>query len=281
MLFLIAAFVCSGGMAITLRLAENNRCCARTVTAANYVVAAAVSLAFVGGRGVLPVNADMRMAAALGSVNGVLYLLTFLLYQINIRRNGTPLTASFSRLGVLVPTVLSLLVFGERPEQLQWLGIALALAAIIVINYTPGEKREGGAGKMWLVVLFCVAGTSDMMSKVFETMVHDHTLGETFVFYVFLVALAISLVRLAAAHERLRLKDCCWGLAVGVLNYLSTLALLKAILVMPAFIAYPVYSVGVIIFVNFINFIFLKEPLTKRQYAGMAIIAAALVCLNI
>lgn len=280
MFYLIAAFICSGGMAITLRLAENNRCSARVVTTANYIVAVIVSLAFLHGRGIFPVNSDMWTTAALGVVNGVLYLVTFLLYQLNIKRNGTPLTASFSRLGVLVPTILSLLVFGERPENLQWLGMALALTAIIVINYTPGTKTGRDVYKVWLIVLFCVAGTSDMMSKVFETLVSDHTLGELFVFYVFLVALSISIVRLIASRERPCIKDCCWGLAVGVLNYLSTLALLKAILVMPAFIAYPVYSVGVIIFVNVINFIFLKEPLTRRQYAGMAIIAAALVCLN-
>ena len=278
MLFLILAIICSGGMAITLRFAEVCKSNLKAVTAANYLFAVVISYLLIEDRSLIPTGAAMNRTLMLGVLNGALFLATLLLYQINIKRNGTPLTVSFARLGVLVPTILSLLVFGEQPENLQWLGVALARTAIIVINYEPRGAQVKNVYKFWLVILFCIAGAADMMSKVFEY-TGEHSLGGLFLFYTFLSALLMSSVRLFHGGA-VSAKDFAWGLAVGFLNYTSTMFLLQAILRMPAFCAYPIYSVGVILFVNFINFILIREPISKRQYCGMAIIAAALVCLN-
>jgi multidrug transporter EmrE-like cation transporter len=278
MIFLLLSIIASGGMAITLRLAEQHGCNMKALTTANYVVAALASWALMQDKAILPA-AGMRLTLFLGSVNGFLYLATILLYQVNIAKNGTPLTVSFARLGVLVPTLLSLVIFREYPHSLQWVGVALAAAAIVVINYAPSAGKERASHKLWLIVMFCVAGLADMMSKVFEV-IANHSQSGLFLFYTFFAALLLSLMRLAGGKERFGVSDCLWGVAVGVLNYASTMFLLQAILRMPAFYAYPVYSAGTIIFVNLVNFVFLREPITKRQYCGMAIIAAALVCLN-
>ena len=278
MLFLLFSIFASGGMAITLRLAEQHGCDMKALTTANYVVAALASWMLMQNKAVLPVL-GFRLTFALGAFNGLLYLATLLLYQVNIARNGTPLTVSFARLGVLVPTLLSLVIFRECPRSLQWLGVALAAAAIVIINYDPTARKEKARHKLWLVVLFCVGGSADMMSKVFEA-VANHSQSGLFLFYTFSAALLLSLLRLTAGKQRIGISDCLWGVAVGVLNYASTMFLLQAILRMPAFYAYPVYSAGTIIFVNLVNFVFLREPITRRQYCGMAIIAAALVCLN-
>ena len=278
MLFLLFSIFASGGMAITLRLAEQHGCNLKALTSANYVVAALASWALMQDKAVLP-SAGMRLTLLLGAVNGCLFLATLLLYQINIEKNGTSLTVSFARLGVLVPTLLSLVIFKEYPRSLQWLGVALAAAAIVIINYDPAAGREKARHKLWLVVLFVIGGLADMMSKVFEATA-NHGQSGLFLFYTFFAALLLSLLRLAKSGERFGVSDCLWGLAVGVLNYCSTMFLLQAILRMPAFYAYPVYSAGTIIFVSLVNFAFLHEPLSKRQYCGMAVIAAALVCLN-
>jgi len=56
--------------------------------------------------------------------------------------------------------------------------------------------------------------------------------------------------------------------------------LLKSVLRLPAFLVYPVYSVGVILFVNVVNFLFLKERLQKKDCVAMACISAALVLMG-
>ena len=148
MLFLLFSIFASGGMAITLRLAEQHGCNLKALTSANYVVAALASWALMQDKAVLP-SAGMRLTLLLGAVNGCLFLATLLLYQINIEKNGTPLTVSFARLGVLVPTLLSLVIFKEYPRSLQWLGVALAAAAIVIINYDPAAGREKARHKLF------------------------------------------------------------------------------------------------------------------------------------
>ena len=57
-------------------------------------------------------------------------------------KNGTPISTTFNRLGVLIPTVFSILLFGERPQIVQIAGIALAVSAIIYINSGKGNKES-------------------------------------------------------------------------------------------------------------------------------------------
>lgn len=75
-------------------------------------------------------------------------------------------------------------------------------------------------------------------------------------------------------------REVIYGLVMGSFNYLSTMFLLKSVLRLPAFLVYPVYSVGVILFVNVVNFLFLKERLQKKDCVAMACISAALVLMG-
>ena len=66
-------------------------------------------------------------------------------------------------------------------------------------------------------------------------------------------------------------REVLYGLVMGSFNYLSTMFLLKSVLRLPAFLVYPVYSVGVILFVNVVNFLFLKERLQKKDCVAIGV----------
>ena len=67
---------------------------------------------------------------------------------------------------LLVPTLLSVLAFHEKPELLQTIGFILALAAIVLINF---EKGQGEAGfKTGLLLLLLGGGSGDAMAKVYD-----------------------------------------------------------------------------------------------------------------
>ena len=75
----------------------------------------------------------------LGGAQGALYLVAFVLLQLNIKKNGVVLSAIFQRLGLLVPMVTSVFLFREIPEGLQIVGFCVAIVAIILINL---EKEQ-------------------------------------------------------------------------------------------------------------------------------------------
>lgn len=280
MIYLILATICSCGMGVMIRYAEHNCDNMKAVTVFNYVICVIMSFSFMPNKAAIFSASGAKFALYLGLLNGLLYFGTLLLYQLNIRKNGTPVTVSFSHLGVLLPTVLSLVFFKERPSSFQWIGIGLAVIAIMVINYEPKSKLTSNLTfKTGLILLFFVGGITDMMNKVYENY-GNHQLGSTFLLFTFIVALCASFCWLMLSNRKVRPKEIMFGVGLGLFNYLSTFFLLQSIIKLPAFLVYPVYSVGVIIVINFINYFLLKEPISKKQYIGMIIIAIALACLN-
>lgn len=86
--------------------------------------------------------AGTGIAVGLGLFSGVLFLTSFVLLQQNIRKNGVVLAATFMKLGVLIPTLMAIIIFRERPGFFQISGIILAIVAIIMIHF---EKESVGA----------------------------------------------------------------------------------------------------------------------------------------
>ncbi len=273
MIYLIAAILCSSGVTLTLRFAKNDKE-SQGMLAVNYIVAAAFCLFFMKDRTIAPITSDKQLALFLGLINGTLFLVTLVMNKMNIRENGTPLTAAFSHLGVLIPVILSMIVFGEQPTGKQWIGVGLAVGAILIINLSPanGERAKYPLG---LILLFALGGCTDMMSKVFE---HQNIpeCDNLFLFYTFSVAFLLCVVWGIAKRITIRRRDLFAGLVLGVFNYFSSWLLLKSVMVLPAFLAYPMYSVGVILVINLINRLFLKEKISKWQYIGMGIICVSL-----
>ncbi len=279
MIYLLLATICSCGMGVMIRYSEHHCKNMKAVTVFNYVLCIALSFAFLPDYKNLFHVEGGRFAIYLGVVNGLLYFSNLLIYQLNIRKNGTPITVSFSHLGVLLPTILSLIIFGEKPGSLQWVGIVLAVVAIFVINYEPKVVAGNLTFKTGLILMFFIGGCTDMMSKIYENY-GSHDLSNQFLLFTFFMAFIASLIWLLCTNRKFGWKEIAFGFGMGAFNYLSTFFLLQSLIKLPAFLVYPVYSVGVIIVINFVNFFLMKEPISKKQYVGMAIIAVALACLN-
>ena len=177
MFYLVLAICASALISIMMRLSEGKAKNAVGLLAVNYFTCLVLSLIFtyadasdLGGQ---TVPAGLRLLAAdartlaLGALNGTFYLSTFLAFQYNIRKNGVVLPSTFAKLGVLVPTLAAIAVFGERPDALQITGVVLAVAAIIYMNSGGASGTAVSSGKA-LILLLILGGTGDTMSKVYQ-----------------------------------------------------------------------------------------------------------------
>ena len=190
------------------------------------------------------------------------------------------MTATFMKLGLLVPMVVSICFFHEMPALFQIIGFCLAIGAILLIN---SEKKETGAVdfKVGLLVLLLLAnGGSDSMSKVFEEL-GNGALSDQFLFFTFLTAFLVGVCLVLYKKERPGFTDIFYGLLVGVPNYLSARFLLKALDHMPAVIAYPTFSVASLVVITLTGVCFFRERLSRRQWVAVAGILVALALLNI
>ncbi len=277
MLCLLLSVFCSMLISVLMRLSEKYSRGGTGMLAANYLMCTGLSLAFSGSIQLFPAIEGLRSALALGSVNGILYLMGFLMLQWNISKNGVVLSATFMKLGVLVPTLLSIIIFGEMPAPLQVVGILGAVAAILLIQ--GGGRQE--TGSPWgLVVLLIAGGGGDAMSKVFEE-IGPAALKNQFLLYTFMVALILCTLLCILRKQPFTWREALWGLMIGIPNYFSARFLLLSLSDVPAVVAYPSYSVGTIVLVTLVGVLLFREKLSKRKIAALSVILVSLALLNL
>ena len=265
-------------VSIAMRLSTNKVSGNVGLLGMSYLVCMVLSAAYTGGGRLFPAVPTLGQTLLLGAVSGVLYLAGFVIFQSSVEKNGIVLSATFMKLGLLVPIVLSVCCFGERPGVMQIAGFVLAVAAIILINFERGQTAA--KFRMSLIFLLLAGGGADAMSKVFEEL-GDIALSNQFLFYTFLMATLLSAVLTIYKKDRLGKKEVFYGILVGIPNFFSAKFLLRALEFVPAVIVYPSYSVTTLLVVMLAGVAFFKERLGRRQWAAIGIILVAMVLLNL
>lgn len=279
MIFLLLAIFSSAMLSIIMRLSDRRVTDNIAMLSVNYLMCVLVAAAYAGFGNLLPASEGLPATVLMGCINGGLYLGSFALLQFNIRRNGVVLSSTFMKLGLLVSIIVSVVFFREMPTALQLTGFALAVAAIILINFKRESGNSGGF-KAGLFLLLLGGGLGDSMAKIFEEL-GNPALESQFLVYTFAAALILCTALMIAKKQRPGKWEIIYGLLIGVPNYFSAKFLLAALETVPAVIVYPVCSVATILVVTVTGVLVFRERLETRQWAGMGLILIALALLNI
>lgn len=242
-------------------------------------------------------NEELTFPIWFGIVMGIFFLITFLFYEFNIRKNGIILSNIFSKLGKIVPVIITLIMFNEVPTRLKIIGIILSIIAVIIMNIEfkrkedpsndcleedneEKERRGVNASFIFLIIFLLLSGITDSSTTIFKHM-SVKELNGFFLLFVFGSAMFLSLIILIIKHQKIGLSDIIFGLIIGIPNYFSSFFTLKALESIPAQVVYPSYCVGSILIITIIGVIAFKEKLKIKDYIGILIIIAALILLNI
>ena len=166
MFYLLLAIASSTMVSVSMRLSEKRVKNDMGMFIANYLTCVLLSCAFLGSS-LLTAGAGFGSAVLQGGFSGFLYLASLFFMQENMHHNGIVLTSAFSKLGVLVPTLMAIVVFRERPEVLQLLGMVVALIAISIIYFEKGAFSQGNKKALLLITLL-VSGASDSMANIYD-----------------------------------------------------------------------------------------------------------------
>ena len=279
MIYLILAVTSSMLVSVIMRVSEKYIHNNITMLASNYLMCSVLAAICTGTWNLFPVSAEgFSFSVGLGLISGLFYMGSFMLLQWNVKTNGIVLSSMFMKLGVMVPTLMAILVFGEVPKAVQVIGMIVALAAILLINLEKGSGKA--ASSLGLVLLLVAGGATDAMSKVYEEL-GVSALKNHFLLYTFMMAFALCVVVCLVKKQGVTKEDVGFGLVIGIPNFCSALFLLLSLADIPAMIAYPTYSVAAIVMVTLVGVIFFNEKLSRRQILSMFMIFAALVLLNI
>ena len=279
MFYLLLAIASSTLVSVAMRLSKNHIQNNMGMFIANYSACVILSRLFMGGTQLLTTEDGIAMAVIQGIFSGFLYLASLFLMERNMRHNGIVLTSAFSKLGVLVPTLMAILVFRERPELIQLGGMAVALCAIGLIYFEKGAFAQGSRKGLLLATLF-VSGLTDAMANIYDktgsALFKDH-----YLFYTFFAALMFAVLVNVKNRGKITGKEIGFGVLIGIPNYFSARFLLLALGSVPAVITYPVYSVATIVAISLSGLLFFKESISKRKAFALLLVIAALILLNL
>src|SRR6266446_5053371 len=129
--FLCLRAVCNVVFAQLLRLGQTKRPQTLGVVTVNYLVATLASLALACLRGRVHY---VPPTLGLGALGGVGYIVSMLLLLPAMRRSGVSISVAVLQLAILWPVAYAMLVFGEMPSPAQWVGMAAAVAALVLLS---------------------------------------------------------------------------------------------------------------------------------------------------
>lgn len=276
MVYLLLAIFSSVAVSVLMRLSARRAPDSYWILSCNYLVCLLIAACFTGFRGFLPQGVGFGQTVGLGIINGAIYLISFVLYQHSVKKNGMVLSSTFMKLGLLVPIAISLLVFQQIPGFLQAIGFVIALGAILLLQ----SKGKGGTFSFGLIVLLITGGGANAMSEIFEE-VGNPALSSQFLLYTFLAAFLLCLAITFTKKEKPCKESLLYGFLIGIPNYFSARFLLLSLDQLPAVVAHPTYSAVSVCVVSGLGVLLFREHLTKRQWLGMVLIVISLVLLNI
>lgn len=279
MIYLILAILCSAGVSIFMRESEKYCQGHYGILLMNYVVCVLAGL-ILTGRGLTQTDGKgMPVTIVFGVVTGLLYCGSFILLQWNVRKNGVILSSTFMKLGVIVPAVLAVVWFGERPGWNQGLGFILAITAILMIHLEKGKIRTEKAYTIGLLLLLLGGGLGDSMAKFYDVY-GNPGLGSFFLMLSFLVSGIISGILVFRGREKITKYEVLFGVLIGIPNYFSARFLLWALADIPAVITYPTYSIAAMALIGAAGVLMFREKLTKRQWGAYLLVILAVGLLN-
>ena len=165
--FLVAHILFVVGFALALRRAQTRGYDFFLMTGTNYATGLVIGVVWLAVAGAASVD---LATVLLGIVQGARFSLAVVAIYLLLVRTGVGITFVLLRMAVIVPTVASILWFGERPDLPTLLGIGLMLAALPLL--TRGGRSEDARLRVWwywpvVVGTLTVTGAGLIAAKAF------------------------------------------------------------------------------------------------------------------
>ena len=255
---------------------QRQGCHAPLVVTVNYLVAAcllALYLTWQGGIELSPLVWKVGVTMGCAFTAGM-FVMTWALEVSDV---ATILTAF--RLSIVVPIVASVLLWQEEVSTLQLIGIAMALAALLLMSGGKGAlltKRAIFAHGALAVAVCIMQGFSLTSSRwVHHAGLDDRHLEVLFVTTA--TAAAIGTVALLGLRRVPTWAGLRMGIGIGIFNAGALVVLLAALARFQSATFFPITGCAVVIMDNISAHFVWRERLTRIAWMGAAIGAGSML----
>jgi len=267
--FLLLTILCSTSIALILKYSDTKKGEPIVLLAGNYIVALLIGL-------ILLILNDTKIFSVetliFGAGLGLLFVLSFFAFAKAISYAGTGLATSSSRLSVIIPILLSIIIYDELPNELHLLGFLFTVITFIFFYFSVKGDHKEGEGLLkyfFLLAVFAAIGLNDFAIKVFKSWRPEQE-EPYFIFFIFSSAFVYSSIYIISKKVKIIKNTVLLGLVLGIPNVFSTFFLLGALALLPAILVYPLMNVGIILFTTVAAFLIWKEKLNRWGVLALA-----------
>lgn len=304
MIYLIMGVLLSSLVTILFKVADRLKLNSENLILVNYLLAAVVSGVLCGQAG-LYTGLPARLMSAepanlftsktpgntcvllvvLGVFSGIYYIVDLFNTKTSVLYNGATLTALFGKFGFLISTFTAAVVWKEIPTARQFVGIALAITAIVLAS--GGVKDTGNARKpLLLLALVITGGLMEINGKcaVYYTLKGFDSLYVSIIFTAaFLFCVAHTVQRCVRSKTRFTIswRDVLGGIVLGMPNVAGSYLSLMAMQTVPANIYFPTNAVGNLVVVSLAGILFFREKTNGMQKLAIVVTVVSLTLLNL
>lgn len=226
----------------------------------------------------------------LGFIFALLFIVTILLYMNAMGRGPLTYTSLLFSFGLLVPIVVSAIIWKEKIRVNHAIGLIL-LFLTFYLGSSVNRAGEGRVNKKWIILSIAALlgnGTIMAVSKAHQMIMPGEEIGEFLVIAFGFAALISFVLFLSKGRvnkgELTHLKSKIFLLVVvlaGVSTAYGNRINLYLSGRMPAVVLFPAVNGGIVILSSIASFLFLKEKLSGKALAGLLPGLLALVFLSL
>jgi drug/metabolite transporter (DMT)-like permease len=270
MIALLITVLCSSSIALIIKYNDTRKGNPLLLLAGNYFIAAIISFGFVLADKKAMVSTETFI---FGALLALLFVASFFAFTMAVGAAGTALATVSSRLSVIVPLLLSIVIYHEEPSVYQFAGIILAFITIVLFYFSlrnDSSKKLRFIDYFYLVAVLIGIGLNDFCMKVFQQW-RPEVEKTYFIFIIFSAATIYTFSVIIIRRIRFERVVLIRGGILGVPNMFSTFFILLALAQLPAIVVYPMMNIGIILLTALGAWIIWKEKL--NMYGIFALIS--------
>jgi len=262
MIALLLTVLCSSSIALILKYNDTRNGNPLVLLAGNYFIAAIISFGFVLTDEKAVISSETFIFSTLLAI---LFVASFFAFAKAVGAAGTALATVSSRLSVVVPLLLSIVIYHEKPTVYQFAGIILAFITIVLFYFSlrnESSKKLRFLDYFYLLFVLVGIGLNDFCMKVFQQWRPDLE-KSYFIFIIFSAATIYTFSVIFIKGIRFERVVLIRGGILGVPNMFSTFFILIALAQIPAIVVYPMTNIGIILLTALGAWIIWKEKLNR------------------
>ena len=252
----------------------------------NYAVALTMSLLFFSEKAPL-IQVVHKPWLAFAMITGICFIITFNTFAASSQRTGVAITAVSSKMSVIIPVLMSVLLFqGEYINLMKIIGLMMVFVSFYLIFKKQSDEHFDKKYIFLPILLFFANGTNDTLMKYSQyTFLRNSHEIYIYLAVVFSTALTLGVILCAILFilKKLRIdfKSIAAGIVLGVLNWGSTFFFFKAVGQFNASVFFPVFNVSIVALTAIFGLFIFRERLSSVNKAGLILAAISILIIAI